>query len=1519
MQEAVINDTELIARAEEAAEFIFRAEDASAVADYEPRNFAEANAAVRRLGQLFEKLPGTITRVLEAASGSASLLSSDRLQGIAEVVQNADDAGASQVRLLLTPTDLLVTHDGKPVRLHHVLGFTTPWLSTKSDDDSTIGRFGIGLMTLRSLSATMEVHCPPYHVQIGDPTISPIDRPALPVGFQEDGWTTLRVPIEEGSVSSEEIVEWLDRWDDAALLFLRHVSLLTLVDLGGETVRELTLSRSKNAEIAVSSPSVTRTLSTHRAEARDGRSWLVYCAEVRSPAGISRARKATGATTPISVALPLSPMQSGMVYAGLPVMPSTSPLFVSAQFDPLTSRLGFADNEWNRTLVNYVSEIWSHAALDLFRRDPKVAWYAMPVSASEEESFAQSLVERLEVAITNRAWRWLASHLSFHVPGQGPIELEKLAVEDQPLEGILTDAETASLSGLEATLPSEARDEDGRWRTVLKDWRSAGADLPEPVTVERALDLLSDETRPAHSTIALTAVALDENLGKCLLGLPCLIRHDGRRIVPPSRNSPDAVAVKATSLAQQLGVVTLLHIAHLSGDEAATTVLNWLEESGSLLDGSDDRAVVYRLAAAGRSGHPLDTPLTDEQVQALRAAFELMAPDDRLKVGADVGRAISLDAYTYDGKLPRRISAHPVDAYLPRRIDREPDSFAISADQTSGPIWISEKYVDILRSPAGRRGVGAQRFLRILGAETAPRVRPHPQLKYQYSDPRRGLDHRIPGGPEALQREMRKREATHTLQDYDSPDLKAVATDISRERRKRQRRKRAAALLATLGRAWDRFLSDFAEVESAYAYRRWQSRGQIRAYWLWQVGDIAWLDDESGTARRPAELRIRTPGNVAIYGDDSPDYLHRELYQPNRQAVLRAIGVSGDPSRSELVDRLKQLRNSSEGTGCTRPTDGINGEAAIIYKALAHDLVATTFRSDLNTTQLRSEFQQGQGLLLTNLGWLPPRSVLTGPRIFRDHRAFAPQVEGAEPLWRALNLREPSADDCVKVIQEIARKRNGPDDEDRTILLETLRALALHYRNGNTVQTRRLTRLALRTSKGWIRKRPVYATDDPVLARGLRDKLPLWEPGGELEQFRPLLGPLRVQEIRTTDAEVIDPTLAEVDHEATELFQKALDLLEEDLARNDPQLAESMQVPWEEVREFDVRVHSSLLLRIRAGLDGNAEEHISKIVAKVDVDHRSMFISGHSVLPRVDGGGRALAALFEGNTRRLAQAWRAACDQAEEGIEARRIELAQQRDERDREQIEQEISKRTSSFRTLTAANGSVAGRSGGTRSSKRAQNGNNESRKATDLGPPRTLVDPSSLVLVDPRGHVEKEKSSTRRKQDRSVSLVEPVRISAAPRNRTPIAGYTPLDRESVGKELVKKLLSSDRNEIVDIRSQRNVGADVVDDMGRFYELKVIAGAEPDHVTLTKSEVQRATSTDKFFLIVVSGIEGVDARPKARVFVDPLNQLDRTYNGSITLSGVKSAESLVYEFEPADDAPISSADEQEQQVTSAS
>lgn len=293
-RDALTSSSQPITLAETAAEQLFNARNGDVVRVYEPMDIPTAQAAVRRFGQLFEDLPGSIADALDAAQDSGELLSNDRLQGIAEVIQNADDVAATKVRLSVTPTDLWLGHNGNPVRLRHVLGFATPWLSTKGGQTETTGRFGIGLMTLRALSDTIEVHCHPYHFGLGKPTITPVDLPAPPPGLDEPGWTTLRVPLGSHGVSPSELEEWLDHWEDSALLFLRQVTEVSLLDPIGATVRKLAILRRDAGELPSRRQDEETKVAKQRVEGSDGRSWIVYSEDAPSPSGVSRHAKRPG-------------------------------------------------------------------------------------------------------------------------------------------------------------------------------------------------------------------------------------------------------------------------------------------------------------------------------------------------------------------------------------------------------------------------------------------------------------------------------------------------------------------------------------------------------------------------------------------------------------------------------------------------------------------------------------------------------------------------------------------------------------------------------------------------------------------------------------------------------------------------------------------------------------------------------------------------------------------------------------------------------------------------------------------------------------------------------------------------------------------------------------------------------------------------------------------------------------------------------------------------------------------------
>jgi hypothetical protein len=178
---------------ERAAQALF--DDPRASIDFKAADEAEARRAVEEFARLFESAPGVFRNALDGARAGAETLSGDRLQGVAEIIQNADDTNATFVELQIIDGRLVAVHNGNPVTLSDVLSLATPWLSNKTDDAMATGRFGIGLMTLRALADVLDVHSGPYHMRLGDPAIAAIDSGELPRELPDPARTTLCLPL----------------------------------------------------------------------------------------------------------------------------------------------------------------------------------------------------------------------------------------------------------------------------------------------------------------------------------------------------------------------------------------------------------------------------------------------------------------------------------------------------------------------------------------------------------------------------------------------------------------------------------------------------------------------------------------------------------------------------------------------------------------------------------------------------------------------------------------------------------------------------------------------------------------------------------------------------------------------------------------------------------------------------------------------------------------------------------------------------------------------------------------------------------------------------------------------------------------------------------------------------------------------------------------------------------------------------------------------------------------------------
>jgi hypothetical protein len=394
-----------------------------------------------------------------------------------------------------------------------------------------------------------------------------------------------------------------------------------------------------------------------------------------------------------------------------------------------------------------------------------------------------------------------------------------------------------------------------------------------------------------------------------------------------------------------------------------------------------------------------------------------------------------------------------------------------------------------------------------------------------------------------------------------------------------------------------------------------------------------------------------------------------------------------------------------------------------------------------------------------------------------------------------------------------------------------------------------------------------------------------------------------VKLITASDSHVVEPEDAETDDVVTDIFERAVSHLHEDLSRNDPQIAAALSIQWESLKRFEVKRHPRLRVRL-TGIAGWSESELISVRAKADIEGMALHVLDPVELRRVDSGGRAIAALFKADPRRVAYAWLAACDKAEEGITAEEIVAAEETQKLEEEKLAQSVLERTRQLQA-ESANRKVI----------------NTGKSAKPIAPaapppaaspalkPRVLVDPNKLKLSQPNGKVqERTQPPPSPEKRRPAPLPEPRSSDSPPTDRKSLPTFTGRTKETLGLELARRALQYEEGELRDLRAQMGLGADAVDDEGRFFELKVYLHGEPNSIHLTDSEVKRAASTPKFYLVIVSQLEGEQAQPCVRVIVDPLKQLGVSGNGGITLTNVKHAASLIFNYElGVDDATTAS------------
>lgn len=183
--------------------------------------------------------------------GLRSLLSElypDNAHFIYEILQNAEDARATTVDFDLQPDRLIVTHDGaRSFSLDDIKSITSIGQSTKKDDETSIGKFGVGFKAVFAYTTRPEVRSGQFSFAIEDLFV-----PKLTDGCAPAGTTSFTFPFDRPEKATAaavaEVRRGLEELDEKTLLFLHHISTISYSLPEGTTA---SVARKERGDLAI--------------------------------------------------------------------------------------------------------------------------------------------------------------------------------------------------------------------------------------------------------------------------------------------------------------------------------------------------------------------------------------------------------------------------------------------------------------------------------------------------------------------------------------------------------------------------------------------------------------------------------------------------------------------------------------------------------------------------------------------------------------------------------------------------------------------------------------------------------------------------------------------------------------------------------------------------------------------------------------------------------------------------------------------------------------------------------------------------------------------------------------------------------------------------------------------------------------------------------------------------------------------------------------------------------------------
>ncbi|WP_122467702.1 protein NO VEIN domain-containing protein [Pseudomonas viridiflava] len=1460
-----------------------------------------AAAALTELERLQTAQPEVMTEVLSGGNQGARLMNTDPFQGLREVVQNADDLGATCVRFGTRTfggcRQLVIVHDGAPVELPHVLPMIYPFYSTKRQESSLKGRFGVGLKTLGRIGQNLTVHSPPFHFgSRNNHAVQVEGSPPIPGFYDPAGQHTLLTIDLDEEYDHQFLQQWFTEWTPSDLIFLDHVRSITVHEIDqGQMESVLKINPRGDAQVIALDIGNVRCNATRTSFSVDGLTWERYVCEVAVPPDKARDGKATGTYTPIGVALPSDGIANGRIHVALPTKIQTNTAFsLDAQFDPSTAREELVSEPWNKWLIETSAKVIGALGVYLAQHGSPLSWYIVPVAARTTSS--SSWVN------TQFAEQWVKSVETFVACPtliNGQFALSGVSYCDESADGLLTESDHLEVSGA-PMLPLNIRDNGGRWRQVM-DAIAASPQIGLSDLLQHCnADGFIDKSPTWLLDLAMRCVELPNDWE--LLDSRWVPLADGTRTVALD---PDVSPTWLVSGASELDVVRrhqLCEVIHPSLREPIyKPVLDWLGDSANYVD---DVTAEHALQAFSRRYGESPLEATHSDLLGLRDLFEQVAERHPTSLGLAVGQALLIEASHYEEDDQGRIKtlktmASPAEVYLPSTIADVQDTWPRAAANTANLLWASSTYADVFktskslkrdssdsRSPTSRKR-GAKRFLMLLGAANIPRFVPvtsnsaHQLLSAQ-ADAKRFLG-RAQGGLKS---------------DFLAPDLDRVVLDLRRTKTqskvKTNRRKttvaheRAIALFHCIDSNW----AQIEPLSSTYAVKDYyrQKGPEVPTTWLARLIEQQWFPDTTGKLCRPSTLVIRTKVTLALY-DESRFATQLGEADANSQ-FARALGMEVNPSATKLVTALERARDDHDQTNIV--------DIIRLYQALAGHCPQgqsvpsqDTSVGDLTVASLRGKFgisRSRRGLIAPCMttratgDWLSPTAVFMGKDIFHSRQSFVLNDRKLTPLWLALNVGIPDLAACVRELETIAKDPYYPELDSS--LIDIYRHMDQLLEKPTASDRRLLSNLPLLSNGSWSRKRPMHYCDFAKLPPG---KINLWNAPCATDQISHLLVVLGLERLEISDRPRSRPSA--IDDHLQLRVKEAIKILKTDLAREDEQSYRALS-PWDRLDELTLSVHpeGELVIEVRPKDERPVPVNVR---AHADCEAIALHFDHPNVIGRHEYGGLALSRFAGVNHRRaIALAWGAAWASSEDHIRGTDIQLAVDSLEASLEALIQQKE------------------RIGITRKKigKQADN----SAIPDDVSPEtyqsrqlKALPDEFafSTLLID---GAELKHAGLKVRKEKPLRDQPPESKTPALGTKAPAAARTEYDSAQLQKKAwayVHAVFNSDEFPLADFQANRGVGADGAIGWEQFIEMKSFAREAPSQVILTDNEFRRARDCEtNFYLVIVSGLEK-GYGTELRVFSNPLGTLPWSPRGSISLGGLNKGAALILRENPTNEA----------------